>query len=112
MVMHQLTCNGVLEGIRICRKGYPNRIIYNDFRTRYVILAPKEAVAAMKKVKRPVTEEKKNIAATHAVMDKINLVGDKFQYGKSTVDIGVKYPSYSFFYQATPRSSSVLVSWV
>ena len=110
--MHQLTCNGVLEGIRICRKGYPNRIIYNDFRTRYVILAPKEAVAAMKKVKRPVTEEKKNIAATHAVMDKINLVGDKFQYGKSTVNVGVKYPSCIFFYQATPRSSSVLVSWV
>ena len=82
LVMHQLTCNGVLEGIRICRKGYPNRIIYNDFRTRYVILAPKESVAAMKKVKRPVTEEKKNIAATHAVMDKINLVGDKFQYGE------------------------------
>merc|ERR1712088_337283 len=85
LVMHQLTCNGVLEGIRICRKGYPNRIIYNDFRTRYSILAPKEAVAAMKKVKRPVTEEKKNIAATHAVMDKINLVGDKFQYGHTKI---------------------------
>jgi len=85
LVMHQLTCNGVLEGIRICRKGYPNRIIYNDFRTRYTILAPKESVAAMKKVKRPVTEEKKNIAATHAVMDKINLVGDKFQYGHTKI---------------------------
>merc|ERR1719260_186337 len=83
--MHQLTCNGVLEGIRICRKGYPNRVIYNDFRTRYTILAPKESVAAMKKVKRPVTEEKKNIAATHAVMDKINLVGDKFQYGHTKI---------------------------
>ena len=55
------------------------RILYGDFRTRYVILGPKEAVAAMKKVKRPVTEEKKNIAATHAVMDKVNLIGDKFQ---------------------------------
>merc|ERR1719381_132630 len=85
LVMHQLTCNGVLEGIRICRKGFPNRILYGDFRTRYVILGPKEAVAAMKKVKRPVTEEKKNIAATHAVMDKVNLIGDKFQYGHTKI---------------------------
>merc|ERR1719489_405753 len=85
LVMHQLTCNGVLEGIRICRKGFPNRVIYLDFRTRYAILAPKEAVKAMKKVSRPVTEEKKNIAATHAVMDKINMVGDKFQYGHTKI---------------------------
>ena len=41
------------------------------FRLRYAILAPKEAHKAMKMVKRPVTDEKKNIAATHAVMDKI-----------------------------------------
>ncbi|XP_022251923.1 myosin heavy chain, muscle-like [Limulus polyphemus] len=40
LVMHQLTCNGVLEGIRICRKGFPNRMIYPDFKHRYTILAP------------------------------------------------------------------------
>ncbi|EEC00524.1 myosin heavy chain, skeletal muscle or cardiac muscle, putative [Ixodes scapularis] len=40
LVMHQLTCNGVLEGIRICRKGFPNRMIYPDFKQRYTILAP------------------------------------------------------------------------
>ncbi|XP_032591833.1 myosin heavy chain, muscle isoform X1 [Drosophila grimshawi] len=48
LVMHQLTCNGVLEGIRICRKGFPNRMIYPDFKMRYMILAP--AVMAAEKL--------------------------------------------------------------
>merc|ERR1712045_563362 len=85
LVMHQLTCNGVLEGIRICRKGFPNRVMYADFRLRYCILAPREAYKAMKAVKRPITDEKKNIAAGHAVMDKVNLFGDKFQYGHTKI---------------------------
>merc|ERR1719312_695063 len=39
LILHQLRCNGVLEGIRICRKGFPSRMAFSDFRQRYQILA-------------------------------------------------------------------------
>ncbi|CBY10156.1 unnamed protein product [Oikopleura dioica] len=40
LVLHQLRCNGVLEGIRICRKGFPSRVEYSDWKQRYAILNP------------------------------------------------------------------------
>jgi len=74
LILHQLTCNGVLEGIRICRKGFPNRMSYADFKQRYNILAA-AAVAKAKNDK----------AAANAVLDSIALEKEKFRLGHTKV---------------------------
>ncbi|XP_034474500.1 myosin heavy chain, muscle isoform X5 [Drosophila innubila] len=74
LVMHQLTCNGVLEGIRICRKGFPNRMVYPDFKMRYMILAP--AVMAAEKLP-------KN-AATKC-LEAVGLDSDLYRIGNTKV---------------------------
>lgn len=74
LVMHQLTCNGVLEGIRICRKGFPNRMVYPDFKMRYMILAP----ALMAAEKQP-----KNAAAK--CLESIGLDPDMYRIGHTKV---------------------------
>ncbi|XP_076397242.1 myosin heavy chain isoform X32 [Megachile rotundata] len=74
LVMHQLTCNGVLEGIRICRKGFPNRMVYPDFKLRYMILAP----AAM-------ANEADPKKAAQKCFDEVGLDPDMYRIGHTKV---------------------------
>jgi myosin heavy subunit len=72
--MHQYQCNGVLAGIAICRAGFPNKIMYAEFKSRYNILAA-AAVAKAKKDK----------DAANAVFKVIQLDKEKFRLGHTKV---------------------------
>merc|ERR1712223_973014 len=74
LIMHQLTCNGVLEGIRICMRGFPNRILYPEFKQRYWILAKKELFSS-----------DDNKTGTYALMDKVNFDREKYRLGHTKV---------------------------
>jgi len=74
LVMHQYQCNGVLAGIAICRKGFPNKMVYPEFKARYNILAA-QAVAKAKNDKN----------AARAVLDAIALEAEKYRLGHTKV---------------------------
>merc|ERR1711970_510680 len=74
LIMHQLTCNGVLEGIRICQIGLPNRVTYPDFMNRYKILGAEQF--------NTIPDKKKAVAA---VFDKLGLEAEKYRVGNTKV---------------------------
>merc|ERR1711881_534399 len=74
LIMHQLTCNGVLEGIRICMRGFPNRMLYPDIKARYAVLGAAE-----------INSSSDNKTATYALFDKIEFSREKYRLGHTKV---------------------------
>merc|ERR1719431_2475240 len=74
LIMHQLTCNGVLEGIRICMRGFPNRMPYPDFKLRYSCLG-QDAIKS----------SSDNKTAVWALMDGIPFDRERYRLGHTMV---------------------------
>merc|ERR1712223_2126399 len=74
LIMHQLTCNGVLEGIRVCVLGFPNRIRYADYKMRYMILGASHLANA--------ANDKEGVKA---LMTAINFEAEKYRCGHTMV---------------------------
>merc|ERR1712086_678058 len=74
LIMQQLTCNGVLEGIRVCMLGFPNRMLYPDYKSRYAILGAKE-----------IASSSDNKVSVRALMEKVDFPKAKFQLGHTKV---------------------------
>merc|ERR1719216_588050 len=74
LIMHQLTCNGVLEGIRICMRGFPNRMMYPEFKLRYSCLG-QDAIKS----------SSDNKVAVTALMDGIPFDRERYRLGHTLV---------------------------
>merc|ERR1712088_569547 len=84
LVLHQLRCNGVLEGIRICRQGFPNRMMYADVKERYKILNPNAC---------PEGEFMYNKKAVEKVLGSLDIDHDKYRFGHTKVFFRAGFPA-------------------
>ncbi|KAI9031574.1 P-loop containing nucleoside triphosphate hydrolase protein [Phycomyces nitens] len=75
LVLDQLRCNGVLEGIRICRKGFPNRLVFADFRKRYEILCPQKTSNCFVDGR----------SACQTLLDSLTMDSEKYRIGNTKV---------------------------
>ncbi|XP_006170826.1 myosin-15 [Tupaia chinensis] len=76
LVLQQLRCNGVLEGIKICCEGFPNRLLYADFKQRYCILNSKTFPKSKFVSSRKATEE---------VLGSLEIDHTQYQFGITKV---------------------------
>lgn len=73
-------CNGVLEGIRVYRRGYPNRITFKEFLQRYNILYPTQIYPEKSKIN--CTNE---YLAVENMCKSLKISNDRYEIGRTKI---------------------------
>ncbi|XP_055275341.1 myosin-15 [Moschus berezovskii] len=76
LVLQQLRYNGVLQGITICREGFPHRLLYADFKQRYYILNPRAF---------PKSKFASNRKAAEELLDSLEIDHNQYRFGITKV---------------------------
>ena len=103
-VLHQLRCNGVIEGIRICKKGFPGRMKYGEFMARYKVLNPNavpdnynqdlEEIEGEDPADRKVRQRQKDKEACEAILKSLDGIDqDAYRFGISKAFFGAGFIS-------------------
>ncbi|KAF9763266.1 putative myosin heavy chain [Nosema granulosis] len=72
LILEQLKCNGVLEGIRISRQGFPSRMKYCEFVERYRLLGTS-------------TLTQDNKESTKNILSEIHISATQYRLGKTRI---------------------------
>ena len=72
--MQQFRCNNLLDGVRICLKGYPFKLLYEDFKYKYALLCPNAFPSG--------TDAKK---ASQLILKTVSLEADQYKLGLTKI---------------------------
>ena len=75
LILEQLRCNGVMEGIRISCQGFPSKFFFSEFRQRYQFLAPQTKPSGFVD----------NLTVCQTIVKALSLTPDSFRIGKTKI---------------------------
>lgn len=85
LILEQLKCNGVLEGIRISRQGFPSRMKYSEFVERYRILSVEINEEMQVVVREDFNDILDNKEKTKRILEGIKVNPSQFRLGKTKI---------------------------
>lgn len=88
LVLHQLHCNNILEGIRITRKGFTIRMGFDEFTQRYGMLKKEKLTKQLSCEEKSLEAESQPVSSqrkAEIIMRTLNIDPDLYRIGSSRV---------------------------